>query len=109
MSYLKLGENCYYLIDYFEVALIRNGTELRTQYCGGTLVQSGPPRCRGSSRGIATPALLCHKEPTQGMQNTPISLWHKGAYNRSFMCASCHITTYLYLLTSSPVRSITSP
>ena len=25
--------------------------------------QTGPPRCRGEVRGIATPALLCHKEP----------------------------------------------
>ena len=27
--------------------------------------QSGPPRCRGLLRGIASPALLCHKEPAR--------------------------------------------
>ena len=31
--------------------------------------QSGPPRCRGSSRGIATLALLCHKEPARRIQS----------------------------------------
>ena len=32
---------------------------------------------------VATPAPLCHKEPAQGTQG---SLWHKGAYNRTFLC-----------------------
>ena len=39
--------------------------------CGSMLfnslsqVQSGPPRCRGLLRGIASPAVLCHKEPAR--------------------------------------------
>ena len=47
-----------------------------------TPVQTGPPRCRGSSRGIATPALLC-------------SLSYKGAYNRTFPCMEA---TYPYVI-----------
>ena len=31
--------------------------------------QSSPPRCRGEVRGIATPALLCHKEPARRIQS----------------------------------------
>ena len=27
--------------------------------------QTGPPRCRGLFRGIASPAVLCHKEPAR--------------------------------------------
>ena len=27
--------------------------------------QTGPPRCRGLLRGIASPAILCHKEPAR--------------------------------------------
>ena len=36
-------------------------------YClpGVAVEQTGPPRCRGVVRGIATPALLCHKEPAR--------------------------------------------
>ena len=34
------------------------------------------------AHSVATPALLCHKEPSQGMHNAPMgddSLWHKNA------------------------------
>ena len=31
--------------------------------------KSSPPRCRGLIRGIATPALLCHKEQTRRIQS----------------------------------------
>ena len=31
--------------------------------------QTGPPRCRGYFRGIATPALLCHKEPARRIES----------------------------------------
>ena len=27
--------------------------------------QTGPPRCRGLFLGIASPAVLCHKEPAR--------------------------------------------
>ena len=33
--------------------------------------QSGPPRWRGLFRGIAWPAILCHKEPASSKQNNP--------------------------------------
>ena len=36
--------------------------------------QSGPPRCRGLIRGIATPALLCHKEPARRIQSPLLEL-----------------------------------
>ena len=41
---------------------------------------------------VATPALLCHKEPARRIQREVFclllagSLWHKGAYNRNFPC-----------------------
>ena len=31
--------------------------------------ETGPPRCRGLFRGIASPAILCHKEPARGIQS----------------------------------------
>ena len=34
------------------------------------LEQTGPTRCQGLIRGIATPALLCHKEPARRIQST---------------------------------------
>ena len=65
------------------------------------IYQTGPPRCRGLLRGIASPAILCHKEPARASK-APLgalerkmgvfclllagSLWHKGAYNRTFPC-----------------------
>ena len=52
---------------------------------------------------VATPALLCHKEPTRRIQSPLLgalerlllagSLWHKGAYNRTFPCMEA---TYPY-------------
>ena len=42
---------------------------------------------------VAPPALLCHKEPARHIQSPLLgalllvgSLWHKGAYNRTFPC-----------------------
>ena len=55
--------------------------------------QTGPPRCRGLFRGVATPAVLCYKEPDRRIQSPLLgalflagSLWHKGAYRRTIPC-----------------------
>ena len=55
--------------------------------------QSCPPRCRGLFQGVATPAILClciknqlrHPKPPYYLLLAG-SLWHKGAYNRTFPC-----------------------
>ena len=47
---------------YFIVCKDRNTERLEV---AGYDVQSGPPRCRGLFRGIASPAVLCHKEPAR--------------------------------------------
>ena len=39
--------------------------QVRRQTVRVRLVQTGPPPCRGLIRGIASPAILCHKEPAQ--------------------------------------------
>ena len=41
--------------------------------------QTGPPPCRGLFRGIASPPVLCHKEPAKYplMDARADSLWHK--------------------------------
>ena len=38
--------------------------------------QSGPPRCRGLFRGIASPAILCHKEPARESKAPYLGLWN---------------------------------
>ena len=46
--------------------------------------QAGPLRCRGLFRGIASPAVLCHKEPDRASKAPSLllagSLWHKDIY-----------------------------
>ena len=37
----------------------------------GTRVVPGPPRCGGLFRGIASPAILCHKEPAWASKISP--------------------------------------
>ena len=56
---------------------------------------SGPPPCPGLFRGVASPPVLCHKEPARASK-APYhfvfvfcllpagSLWHKGSYNRTY-------------------------
>ena len=35
---------------------------------------------------LLTPALLCHNDTAQGTPSPLLSLWHKGASNRFFLC-----------------------
>ena len=56
-------------------------------------MQTGPLDVEDMSEELLTPALFCHKEPAQGMQNAsdmPFagSLWHKDWWP----VASMHIT-----------------
>ena len=67
--------------------------------------QCGPFQCRGLFRGVAPPALLCHKEPARRITKSPFlgafflilcgSLWHKGAYNRTSLWMEAK---YLYVI-----------
>ena len=40
-----------------------------------TLSQGCPPPCRGLFRGVATPAVLCHKEPARRIQSPSLVLY----------------------------------
>ena len=37
--------------------------------------QAGPLRCRGLFRGIASPAVLCHKEQARHIQSPLLGCW----------------------------------
>ena len=76
--------------------------------------QCGPSGCRGLFRGVAPPALLCHKEPARRIQSPLLgafclllagSLWHKGAYNRTFPWMEAN---YLYGIRDSGVATLRS-
>ena len=60
--------------------------------------QTGP-----QARGVSTPPILCHKDTDQATYFLPfaVSLWHKGAYKRSFLCMEA---TYLFCQ-KEPARS----
>ena len=92
----SLISNSAEMVGESQLFMLESGIQLPSSWVattfswlGSTWHQSGPPQCRGLFRGVATPALLCHKEPARaskaprggfGTQNAPI-----GGY---FACSS---------------------
>ena len=70
----KVGFGCLVLCVYGIGEQHQDPNQPGQSLDGAGPMQTGPPPCRGLFRGVASPAVLCHKEPARASK-APFPRW----------------------------------